>query len=159
MKSAILFALSMICFGCAPIDRAAVLNKSLAKKATTLSRFGKYPGVEDEQSQIKEASSQLSRDIGLVKDCLKHRGGIANPICRADYKETEFRVGWITASSTRAEGDIDKNPAANEKAKRKARKTFSEIQGNAKRTMATLDQGGLLVKRFSTVHMQLPEGQ
>jgi hypothetical protein len=144
--------------GCAsrtPIDRAAALNKSISSKAASLSRFAKYTGVEDEQSQIKEAIGQTARDIGLVRDCLKHRGGIANPICRADAYETENRVIWITASASRAMDDVDHNPKASEGTKRKAHKMLASIQGGAEKTDITLDRGGLLVRR--TFRVRLPQ--
>jgi len=159
MKQGIIFVLLLVCFGCAsraPIDRAATFNKSLVKSTNSLSRFSKYSGVEDEQSQLKEASAWFARDIGLVKDCLKHRGGITNPICRADKTETAGRVTWITASADRGMVDIDKNPAANAKTKKAAHRTFSAIQASAQKTIGAMDHGGLLVTRYNTAHMPRP---
>lgn len=147
----------ILCAGCAPrtpIDRAALLNKQMTAKAATVSQFAKYsPDVESEQSQLADAAAQEKRDIGLVHDCLRDRGGIKNPICRADWNVTNIRLDdWVQASANRAMDDVNHSPKASERAKRKARKQFTTIQTKAQKTFQTLDQGGLLVKRHSTAH-------
>lgn len=146
----LLFTVSIFCVGCAPrapIDRAAVLNKSMSKQIASLRRFDQFAGVEDEQSQLADASGQLAGDIGLVRGCLKHRGGIQNPICRADWNETDTRVTWIHASADRAAADVAQSVKASNRTKRKARKAFTVIQAKAEQARTTLDQGGLLVRR------------
>lgn len=148
-----LCTLSLICLGCAPrapIDRAAVLNKSVTKQVRSLNRFSQLPGVEDEQGQLTQATMEFNRDIGLVHDCLRDRGGIENPICRFDAREVEHRTEWIAASSGRLEEDVFHSTKANDRTKRKAKKAVTAIQAKAAKIEPTLGQGGLLIRRFST---------
>lgn len=145
--------ISFIVIGCAshaPIERAAMLNKSLTKQVASLRQFSEYTGVEDEQAQLSEAAAQEKRDISLVRDCLIHRGGYSNPICRADARETKNRTTWIQASAGRGLDDIAHSTKASDRTKHKAQKTLSTIQAKAEQTRLTLDRGGLLVWRYST---------
>lgn len=139
--------------GCAsrtPIDRAAILNKSVTKQVRSLNRFSRLSGVEDEQGQLTQATMEFTRDIGLVHDCLRDRGGIENPICRFDAREVEHRTEWITASSGRLEEDVFHSTKASDRTKRKAKKAVTAIQAKTARIESTLGEGGLLIRRFST---------
>lgn len=148
----LLFFLALMqgCAPRAPIDRAAVLNKSVMKQVRSLNRFSKLPAVEDEQGQLTQATMEFTRDIGLVHDCLRDRGGIENPICRFDAREVEHRTEWIEASSGRLEEDVFHSMKASDRTKRKAKKAVTAIQAKAAKIEPTLGEGGLLIRRFST---------
>lgn len=147
----------LFCVGCASrpsIDRAVVMNKSLSTKVASLNKFSKYPGVEDEISQIQKWTGHMGRNIGLVDGCLKTRGGIANPICRADVDEMGRFVALIAVSAERATIDVDHSNASGI-TKKTARKRFLDIPFREAQIDITLDRSGLLVQRPNMSH--LPE--
>jgi hypothetical protein len=145
----------LLCVGCASrssIDRAVILNKSLSTKVSQLNKFSKYPGVEDENSQIQKLTGDMGRNVILVDGCLKTRGGISNPICRADVDEMGRLVALIAVSAERATIDVDHSKASGG-TKKAARKQFLDIPFREAQIDIILGQSGLLVQRPNMSHI------